>query len=112
MSTTNPERDELPWREEQGLEIREQAPHLVQLRSQLLDSAQFGGNLSQGAGGIRIQAEEAPLTCLELSADRPLPPFGLFLERAQLGLRRGPTVQHLPESFDQGEVERLGHGRS
>jgi hypothetical protein len=52
------------------------------LRPQLFDSAQFQGNLREGAGGIRIQPTQPALARLELPTDRALPSFGLFLQSA------------------------------
>jgi len=90
-------------------EVCKQAAHLVQLRPELLHPPELRGDLRQRAGGVLIQAPDAPLARLELPADGEGPCFGLLFERAQLGLGRGSLVEHLAEPFDQGEVERLWH---
>jgi hypothetical protein len=84
-------------------------PHLVQLRAELLDAPQLGGDLRQGRGRVLLEPLDAALTRLDLPADRPRPRVGLLAEGAELGLRRGPVVEHLAEPCDQGEIERRSH---
>jgi len=82
----------------------------VELRAEPLDAAELRGDLRERARRVLLEPLDAPFARLELSADRSCPSVGLLAERAELGLRRGPVVQHLAESLDQGEIERLSHG--
>jgi hypothetical protein len=84
----------------------------VELRPQLLDAAELGGDLRQRACRVLVEPADAALTRFDLAADRARPRLGLLAERAQLSLRRGAIVEHLAEPLHQGEFERrLGHLR-
>jgi hypothetical protein len=91
------------------LEVGKQRPHFGELRSESLDAAKLGGDLGQRARGVGVQSPKSSLARFQLSAQRSLPSLGLFLQGAQLGLRRGP-VEHFLEAIDEGEIQ-LGHGR-
>jgi len=81
----------------------------VQLRPELLDPPQLGGNLRERRGGVLLQSVDAALAGLDLPVDRSRPGVRLLAEGAELGLGRRPVVEYLAEPFDQGEIERLGH---
>src|SRR5204862_4635588 len=91
------------------LEVALQLADLVELGAELLDPAKLRGDLRERARRILLQPFDAPFARLELSADGARPCVGLLAARAELRLRRRPVVEHLAESLDQGEIERLLH---
>src|SRR4029453_11588206 len=91
------------------LQAVDQATDLVQPRAQVFDPTQLRRDLRERAGGVLIQAADAPLARLDLAADRARPRFRLLAKAAQLGFRRAPVVEHFTEPFDEGKVERLWH---
>jgi len=54
----------------------------MELRAQLLDPAELGGDLRERACRILLEPADAPLARLDLPSDGPRPRIGLLAEHA------------------------------